>query len=159
MTKKWFVIIGILCFITLTIIYFSKQTTGVYYKSYSPDGQYSRYASVYKYFNYTIPFEKIADKPGRIYVFDEIENELVGSTSIAMISEIEDTEWNEKSLSARGGFSITLPRKINTDALREYQKSTFIYNPLFGYYNVSLTEHIKLTSFKINLVEFKDEIN
>ena len=123
MSKKLKIIVVTLVVVIITTIYFLIQTSGVYYKSYSPDGQYSRYASVNTYF-YNAPFSKFSDLSGKVFVYDEIEKNIVGAAPVEMISSVEYSEWDETSLSARGGFSIELPRKINTNLIAKYQKST-----------------------------------
>ena len=127
MSKKLKIIVVTLVVVIITTVYFLIQTSGVYYKSYSPDGQYSRYASVNIYF-YNAPFSKFTDQSGKVFVYDEIEKNIVGAAPVEMMSSVEYSEWDETSLSARGGFSIELPRKINTNLIAKFQKSTPVIN-------------------------------
>ncbi len=110
---------------TLIIIYFlSNITEGEYYRRYSPDGQYSIYASKNKYFNLEIPFVKFGDSAGKINLYDELENKLIGSSSIDMISNINELFWSENELCSKGNMNnIKLPRKINSKIISKYQKS------------------------------------
>ncbi|WP_117884502.1 hypothetical protein [Aureibaculum luteum] len=133
MSKKLKIIVVTLVVVIITTIYFLIQTSGVYYKSYSPDGQYSRYASVNTYF-YNAPFSKFSDQSGKVFVYDEIEKKIVGYAPVEMISSVEYSEWDETSLSSRGGYSIELPRKINTNLVSKYQKST----PVLNQWNLSI---------------------
>lgn len=124
MSNKLKISIAILLVLVLCAVYFLKQTAGVYYKTYSPDGQYSRYASAYKYLNFGPFANKLGDSYGRVYVYDELKNKIVDSAPVTFLSVINQTDWNEASLIHRGGFSIELPRKINTKIIEDYSKST-----------------------------------
>lgn len=124
MSKKKIILISILCCIILIFIYLANQTEGIYYKSYSPDGQYSCYASKSKYFNFNFPFVKSGDASGKVHVYDELENKLVSSSSIAMIANINNMEWNEDSFYQKSDISIKLPRKIDKKIITSYQKTT-----------------------------------
>ena len=68
------IILGILICVFIVIYWLSNITEGKYYRRYSPDGQYSIYASRYKYFNIQLPFIKFSDAGGKIYLYDELEN-------------------------------------------------------------------------------------
>ncbi|MBJ2175842.1 hypothetical protein JBL43_16430 [Aureibaculum sp. A20] len=128
MSKKLKIIVVILVLVFIAAIIFLRQTSGIYYKSYSPDGQYSCYAAVSNSFSYDGPFSKFGDQSGKVFVYDEIEKKIVGSAPVEMISSVEYSEWDETSLSSRGGYSIELPRKINSNLITKYQKSTPVLN-------------------------------
>ncbi|WP_103865602.1 hypothetical protein [Aquimarina sp. I32.4] len=118
------IILGILICIFIIIYWVSTITEGEYYRRHSPDGQYSIYASRDKYFNIKIPFEKLGDTGGKIHLYDELENKLVGSSSIDMISNINELFWNEEEVYSKGSMrNIKLPRKINTKTIKEYYKT------------------------------------
>ena len=124
MSKKVKFFIAVLCGIILCVTYLLRQTEGVYYKSYSPDGQYSKHASRDTYFNFDFPFVKFGDAGGRVHLYDELENKFVGSASLDMISNIDEMDWNENDLTQRGHFSIELPRSINKKMIAAYRKTT-----------------------------------
>lgn len=118
------IILGILICTFIALYWFSNITEGEYYRRHSPDGQYSIYASRDKYFDMKIPFSKFGDAGGKIHLYDELENKVVGSSSIDMISNINELFWNEEELYSKGSMkNIKLPRKINTKIIDESYKS------------------------------------
>ncbi|MCL5245184.1 hypothetical protein M4I21_05145 [Cellulophaga sp. 20_2_10] len=116
------IILGIfVCFI-ITLYWLSNITEGEYYRHHSPDGQYSIYASKAKYFNF--PFSSFGDVRGKVHLYDELENKLISSSSIDMISYVDgDFFWNEDELYMKAKTYIKLPRKINTKIIDAYEKS------------------------------------
>ena len=101
MSKKVKIILVIIGSLILGSVFFTKETSNKYYRTYSPDGQYSRYATIkepiYNFLNFdALPFEKFSDKPGKLYVYDELEDKIVGSSSLEMIGNIYETEWHEE---------------------------------------------------------------
>lgn len=117
------IILGALLSAFVVLYWLSTITEGEYYRSHSPDGQYSIYASRDKYFNLNIPFSKFSDAGGKIHLYDELNNELVSSSSISMISNIDNLSWTEKELYSKGQMSnIKLPRKIHPKIIKEHQK-------------------------------------
>mgnify|MGYP000743011764 CR=1 FL=1 len=144
------IILGIFASIIIIIYWFSTITEGEYYRRHSPDGQYSIYASRNKYFNFNVPFVKFSDAGGKIHLYDELENKLVGSSSIDMISNINELFWSEEELYSKGSMNnIKLPRKIHNKIIKEYEKSYPIKKKwtLFiqgSRYNVDEVSHKKL---------------
>lgn len=126
MFKKLIIVALFLGCISFVISYYLKQPEVVYHKSYSPDGQYSRYAIADNYFSELGPFSKFSDHSGKVVVYDEIEKNVVGSHPIEMISMIDGMDWNETNLTKRGNFSIELPRKINAKLLARNDKSVAV---------------------------------
>lgn len=145
------IIVGTLTGLVILIYWLGNITEGVYYKSYSPDGQYSRYASKYKYFYFHFPFN--GKSAGKVYVYDELTNKLVGSSSLTMISNIYKTDWNEESLTQKGHFSIKLPRKINAKNIDEYKKSV----PLKYTWNLYLNGNQYTVNKKQNRLTVSDK--
>jgi len=124
MKTRYKIILGILTCTSIIIFWLSNITEGEYYRNYSPDGQYSIYASRNKYFNLNIPFVKFGDAGGKVHLYDELENKLVCSASIGMISNVDDHFfWNEQEVYSKGNIYIKLPRKINIKIIDEYYKS------------------------------------
>ncbi|WP_036153802.1 hypothetical protein [Maribacter forsetii] len=124
MKFKHKIIFAIFTCIVIVSYLFSTITEGEYYRLYSPDGQYSVYASRDKYFNFIAPFEKFSDAGGRIHVYDELENKPIGSSSIDMISNINELFWSEEELYSKGSMnSIQLPRKISSKIINKYDSS------------------------------------
>lgn len=144
------IILGILICTFCSFYWLSNITEGEYYRRHSPDGQYSIYASRDKYFNFKIPFVKFSDAGGKIHLYDELENKLVGSSSIDMISNINELFWTENELYSKGSMrNIKLPRKIHSNIIQEYEKSIPVKNSrsLFiqgKHYIVSEVSHKKL---------------
>ena len=118
------IIFGFFTCLIIILFWVSTITEGEYYRRHSPDGQYSVYASRSKYFNLNIPFVKFSDASGKIHLYDELENKIVGSSSIDMISNINELFWSEEELYSKGSMrNIKLPRKINTKTINESKKS------------------------------------
>ncbi|SIR18366.1 hypothetical protein [Maribacter ulvicola] len=118
------ILLGILTCTLIALYWFSNQTEGEYYRRHSPDGQYSIYASRNKYFNLDIAFSNFGDKGGKIHLYDELENKIIGTASIAMISNINEWFWSEEELHSKGSIiNIKLPRKISTKTINKYNKS------------------------------------
>ncbi len=84
------IVFSVVIGLTITLYWISTVTEGEYYKSYSPDGQYSIYASRNKYFNFNFPFVKFGDAGGKVHLYDELENRLITSCSVEMISHVDD---------------------------------------------------------------------
>ncbi len=123
------IILGIFIGLTITLYWISTITEGEYYKSYSPDGQYSIYASRSKYFNLKLPFVKFGDAGGKVHLYDELENRLITSCSVEMISHVDDHFfWSEDELYMKASIYIKLPRKINAKIIREYDRSYPVKN-------------------------------
>ncbi|SNR16426.1 hypothetical protein [Tenacibaculum jejuense] len=108
----------------LILYWISSITEGKYYKSYSPDGQYSIYASRNKFFNFNFPFAKFGDAAGKIHLYDELKEKLITSRSVEMISLVDDHFfWSEEELYMKARMYIKLPRKIDPRIIRQYDKS------------------------------------
>ncbi len=123
------IIVGVFIGLIIILYCFSTITEGEYYKSYSPDGQYSIYASRSKYFNLNLPFTKFGDASGKVHLYDELEDRLITSCSVKMISHVDDHFfWSEDELYMKAKIYIKLPRKINTKIIREYDKSYPVKN-------------------------------
>ncbi len=123
MKIPYIIILGIFAGIMIVIYWLSTITEGEYYRRHSPDGQYSVYASRNKYFNLNLPFVKFNDAGGKIHLYDELENKLVGSSSIGMISDINELFWNEEEVYSKASINIKLPRKIDTKIINDSEKS------------------------------------
>jgi len=92
MKKIFKIVVPILVLLT----WYGLSTKGEYYSVLSPDGQYRVYSSAYNYERYLpIPFIKYGDKSGRVYLYDEVEKELIDSASIEMISLGVDVIWRK----------------------------------------------------------------
>ncbi|MBO0592964.1 hypothetical protein I2486_16285 [Cellulophaga sp. E16_2] len=123
------VILGILVCLGIVLYWLSTITEGEYYRSRSPDGQYSIYASRNKYFNFNLPFTRFGDAGGKIHLYDELENSVVSSSSIDMISYVDgDFYWSEDEVSMKAREAIDLPRHINIKALDHYYSSFPVKN-------------------------------
>jgi len=156
MKIRFKVILGILTCLGIILYWVSNITEGEYYKQYSPDGQYSMYASKNKYFNINTPFSKFGDEGGKVHLYDELENKLVSSASISMISNVKDHFfWSEDELYSKGKTHIKLPRRINPKTINKHEKSIHIN----GSRNIFLKgKHYKISKSDNKLI-VRDENN
>jgi hypothetical protein len=96
--QKVFKIVLLTCSIILIgLIYlFFNYTTGEYYRIYSPDQQYSVYASkkIYEIFLPAMPGQS-GDASGKVFLYDEIEKKVINSGKIPMVSMTSDIEYLE----------------------------------------------------------------
>lgn len=104
MIKK--VIISIIAFLLLSvtgILIFMYTTHGEYYRTYSPDSQYSVYASKYRWNTYmpAMPGQG-GDGSGKVYLFDEKEKKILHHAHIPMISMTEGIIWESDSAFFKG---------------------------------------------------------
>jgi hypothetical protein len=122
------------------IYLFFNCATGKYYRVYSPDRQYSVYASKYLYESFlpAMPGQS-GDASGKVYLHDEIENKVINSGYIPMISLVGDIEWTETEAYFKSDFYPTvtdawqLPRKLIQRPDAELADGTIItFSPL-GY--------------------------
>ncbi len=160
--KKLVKIILFLCLIVLiglTYLFFN-YTTGEYYRIYSPDKQYSVYASKNFYENFlsAMPGQS-GDASGKVFLYDEIEKKVINSGTIPMISLTGDIEWAETEAYFASDFypSATdawkLPRKLIQRPDTELADGTIItFSPLGYKVDESKYEMIngckKMTSYK-----------
>jgi hypothetical protein len=119
---------------------FFNYATGVYYKVYSPDKQYSAYASKHIYENF-LPamLGQSGDASGKVYLYDEIEKKVINSGNIPMISLVADVVWAETEAYFKSDFypnasdAWQLPRKLVQPPPKELSDGTIItFSPL-GY--------------------------
>jgi len=91
-------------------------------KYYSVDEQYSVYGECYNYTSIYCVFSfKDCRKPGRLFLYDEIEKKIIGTGKTQDIGNVEDIKWSiSKNIAYfRGSESVTasnpwvLPRPIN----------------------------------------------
>ena len=144
------ILIGMIVFGLIVLYWLGTVTEGEYYRSYSPDGQYSIYASKNKYFNFKFPFAKFGDSGGKIHLYDELENKEIQTESIEMISYVKDHFfWSEKELYAKAKIYIKLPREIDSKTIKEYEQSIVVKNTwtifLFGNHYIINKKDNKLT--------------
>jgi hypothetical protein len=140
--RKAFKIILFSCLIILTgLIYlFFNYTSGEYYRIYSPDKQYSVYASKNFYENFlpAMPGQS-GDASGKVFLYDEIEKKVINSGNIPMISLVGDIMWTETEAYFASDFypsptnAWKLPRKLIQRPDTELADGTVItFSPL-GY--------------------------
>ena len=95
------------------------STTGCYYKRYSPDNQYSIYASKYRHNKFTqlnLIATRSSDASGRVYLYDEIEKRIIYSSHIGMVGNSQDIKWFEDYARDKATIYWKLPRKIHIDS-------------------------------------------
>ena len=98
------------------LYWYAYLTEGEYYRTYSPDGQYSVYSAAYNFELYLpIPFHKYSDMSGQVYLYDEVEKKIIDSGYIEMTSLAVDVRWEEDRTHFIGGdfLSFDLPREID----------------------------------------------
>jgi hypothetical protein len=140
--RKVFKIILFSCLIVLIgLIYlFFNYATGEYYRVYSPDKQYSVYASknIYENFLPAMPGQS-GDASGKVYLYDEIEKKVINSGDIPMISLVGDIEWTETEAYFKSDFypnaanTWKLPRKLKQPSAKELEDGTIITFSILGY--------------------------
>ena len=97
MTRKWFVISVFVAAALLCTAYFVLfATSGEYYRTYSPDKQFSVYASKYAYERY-MPYMAghAGDAAGKVYLYDELEKKVIASARIPIMWMTEGIIWEE----------------------------------------------------------------
>lgn len=116
--KKRYIILAVLVILIFCIYqYFHTVGDYEYSRDYSPDGQYSVYIKPYKHdFMMDVvkfPFQKSADRSGKIFLYDEIEKRIITSAHVDMVGFV-DIEWLEDKVYTKGegGLDKSLPRKI-----------------------------------------------
>lgn len=86
--------VSLLCFIVAVVLMFS--TSGKYYQTFSPDRQYSVYASTYFYERFLLKMPGgSGDASGKAYLYDEIKHQLINSASVAIMWTITDIQWED----------------------------------------------------------------
>jgi hypothetical protein len=126
-------------FIGLAYLFFN-YTTGEYYRIYSPDRQYSVYASKNFYENFlpAMPGQS-GDASGKVFLYDEIEKKVINSGQIPMISLVGDIEWTETEAYFKSDFypnaadTWKLPRKLEQPPAKELEDGTIITFSILGY--------------------------
>lgn len=115
MKKRFFQKRYTLIIILFAIFAFLFSSTGEMYRTYSPDGQYSVYASkkIYMKFMAVMPGSS-GDSPGTVTLYDEIEKEIIGTGNIEMINLTPEINWRTNQAYYKGpiGTSWKLPRPI-----------------------------------------------
>jgi hypothetical protein len=92
--------------ILIGLVYaFFNYATGCYYRVYSPDEQYSVYASKYIYENFlpAMPGQS-GDASGKVFLYDEIEKKVINSGDIPMVSMTSEIEWAETEAYFKSDF-------------------------------------------------------
>ncbi len=119
MKLKQFIIIGLILTVT-GLIAFLSSLGGEYYRTYSPDKQYSVFAQKYNYENF-LPgmLGGGGDARGRLVLYDEIEKKIIDKGEIIMLSLTPEIQWEENHAYYIGEENYpnilrpwTLPRKI-----------------------------------------------
>jgi len=118
----------LICFIA-TVIFIGGyltlfSTSGKYYQTYSPDKQYSVYASKYYYerFMPRMPGQS-GDAAGKVYLYDEVENKIINNATIPILWMTESIVWEEDKAYFKGtdyphaGKPWSLPRPLQTGIL------------------------------------------
>ena len=130
-------------------------TSGEYYRTYSLDKQYSVYGAKYFYENFMPRFPgQSGDASGKVYLYDEIENKVIGSGEIPMLWMVPDVIFTENEAYYKGGDWIRwkLPRKI---LLREFRvkfpdgvyKELTPFGELWHEYQIKDIEGIRVTMY------------
>ena len=74
------------------------KTSGKYYQTFSPDRQYSVYASKYFYENFLPKMPGgSGDASGKVFLYDEVEKKVINSASIAIMWTVGDIEWDKNN--------------------------------------------------------------
>jgi len=97
------------------------STSGEYYRTYSPDRQYSVYASKYYYerFMPRMPGQS-GDAAGKVFLYDEVEKRVINSATIPILWMTEAIVWDQDNAYFKGtyypyaGNPWRLPRPIQS---------------------------------------------
>jgi hypothetical protein len=90
--KQIFIILLTVSLIAFLVWVYS--TSGTYYKTYSPDRQYSVYAEKYNWemLNAVMPGGG-GDHSGKLFLYDEVKKKVIGKAETQMISRAGDIMW------------------------------------------------------------------
>jgi len=96
--KPYKIIIGAILLSMILLIVWLCSASGVYYKTYSPDNQYSVYAKKYNWESFIPKMPGgSGDASGKVFLYDEVEHKTIGKAEITMISMTGDIKWDENS--------------------------------------------------------------
>ncbi len=80
--------------IVIILVVFLMSTSGEYYRTYSPDKQYSVYASKNNWELFSMRMsDDNGDASGKVFLYDEIEKKIINQAKIPMISLTRDLLW------------------------------------------------------------------
>ena len=97
--KRILVLVGFATLATFGFgIAFMLSTSGEYYRTYSPDKQYSVYASKYNwaYFSFSMPGGG-GDASGKVFLYDEVTKRTLYSAPIAMLWMVDGIKWTDST--------------------------------------------------------------
>lgn len=124
--KKYIILISIISIIIGALF----STSGHYYGVMSPDGQFSIYTSKYN-FEYLLGTEH-SYASGKVFLYDEIEDNVIESKKVSRISATHEAQWSKQSVSLRceGLPSFKLPRKIKLPYKVDYKNGLYkVFEP------------------------------
>ena len=156
MRKKLFIFISICLIIALGTYLSQESTRGKYYKTYSPDKQYSVYTSKtnWELFSMAMPGNG-GDATGKVFLYDEIEGEVIKSAPISILWTAGSINWNDSIAYFYGEENPTilepwnLPRPISKSALNEnFNVETAVNKAIFA--NIIDLDIYTLGSFQKN---------
>ena len=96
--KKIKIFLLILFVVGIGFIPYLKSTHGEYYKTFSPDNQYSVYASQYNWEKFIIRMPcggSVAS--GVIYLYDEIEDKIINNAHIDLLWLTPEINWTKNT--------------------------------------------------------------
>ena len=96
--KKIKIFLLIVLVLGIGFIIYLKSTSGEYYKTFSPDNQYSVYASQYNWENFINRFPSGgSDASGVVYLYDEIEDKIINKAHIGMLWLTPEINWTKNT--------------------------------------------------------------
>lgn len=82
---------------------FAFSASGEYYKTFSPDNQYSVYASKYHYENFIPKMSgQSGDAARKVFLYDEVERKIPNSAKIPMLWMTDEMVWEENEAYLKG---------------------------------------------------------
>jgi hypothetical protein len=96
MKKAIIIILSIVSVFIISLYVWLNTTSGVYYKVYSEDKQYSVYAAKNNYEKFFMVFlGQSGDASGKVYLYDEVNKKIIDCANIPMIWMTGEIQWDE----------------------------------------------------------------
>ena len=127
MKKRTYILLSLLAGACIFLYYLLNAVRGEYFRTYSPDLQYSVYASAYicNSFSMAMPGHG-SDGRGKIFLYDEVEKKIIHSAKISILWTTSEIRWEENAAYYIGEDyphildPWRLPRKIKMPYYRDF---------------------------------------
>lgn len=96
MKRTWILLLIVAAILAGTVYCVLFSTRGEYYRTYSPNGQFSVYASPYFYERHMPRMPgQAGDAAGRVYLYDELEKKVIANAPIPILWMTEGIIWED----------------------------------------------------------------